>query len=107
MLASNITAQYHKARGTCALAAQTASCDGGVMSINVKFGTITALSGGTAVALAMLAMAGSARADELGDLRANQDLLSQRIDQLAQGQSPGSTGPMFSVNQNPAAGAPS
>src|SRR5262249_28707834 len=76
------------------------------MKTGWKIGTVAAL-GGSTMALAMLAGAGSARADELADLRANQELLSQRIDQLAQGQNPGSTGPLFSVNQNPAAGAPS
>ena len=69
-----------------------------------KIGTIAALGGGT-MALAMLAGAGSARADELTDLRSNQELLSQRVDQLAQGLNPGA-GNQFSVNQNPAIGAP-
>jgi hypothetical protein len=76
-----------------------------MMMTGWKIGTIAAL-GGSTMALAMMAVAGGARADELADLRANQDLLSQRVDQLAQGQSPGSTGPLFSVNPNPAAGSP-
>src|SRR5215469_9494015 len=79
----------------------------GMMMTGWKIGTIATLAGSTAMALAMVAGAGSARADELADLRANQELLSQRIDQLAQGQSIGPTGPIFSVNQNPAAGSPS
>src|SRR5580704_15164528 len=45
-----------------------------------KLGTIAAL-GGIALALAMTA---GARADELSDLRANQELLQQRLDQLSQ-----------------------
>jgi hypothetical protein len=57
------------------------------------------------MALALLTGLGSAHADELGDLRANQQLLSQRVDQLAQGQNPGA-GNQFSVSPNKAAGAP-
>lgn len=61
--------------------------------------------GGSSISLAMLIGAVGGRADELVDLRANQQLLSQRIDQLAHGQNPGS-GNQFSVNQNSAGAAP-
>src|SRR5215475_10052380 len=67
-----------------------------------KIGTIAALGGSTA-ALAMLTGIAGARAD---DLQVNQQLLNTRIDQLAAvGQQPGA-GAVFSVDQNPAAGAP-
>jgi hypothetical protein len=45
--------------------------------------TVAALGGMTA-AIALFSGLSTARADELGDLRANQDLLQRRIDQLAQ-----------------------
>jgi hypothetical protein len=54
----------------------------------------------------MLTGLAGARADELSDLRANQQLLSQRIDQIAAvGLQPGA-GAVFSVDTNPAASAP-
>jgi porin-like protein len=66
---------------------------------------IAALGASTA-ALAMLTGLAGARADELSDLRLNQQLLSQRIDQLAAvGQKTGNW-EMFSVDTNPAASAP-
>jgi porin-like protein len=45
---------------------------------------ITAVSGGVISVVALLAGVPSAKADELADLRANQELLQQRLDQLAQ-----------------------
>ncbi len=45
---------------------------------------ITAVSGGVISVVALLTGAPSAKADELADLRANQELLQQRLDQLAQ-----------------------
>jgi hypothetical protein len=48
-----------------------------------NIGTIAALGGFTAVVALMTAMP-SATADELADLRANQELLQRRVDQLAQ-----------------------
>jgi hypothetical protein len=45
---------------------------------------ITAVSGGVISVVALLAGAPSAKADELADLRANQELLQQRLDQLSQ-----------------------
>ena len=72
------------------------------MSIKRKIGTIAALATSTA-ALAMLTGLTGARADELSDLRANQQLLSQRVDQLA---ALGLAPDVFSVNTNPAASAP-
>ncbi|HEU0218162.1 MAG TPA: DcaP family trimeric outer membrane transporter [Stellaceae bacterium] len=72
------------------------------MSINRKTRTVAALGGGTA-ALAMLTGLAGARAD---DLQLNQQLLNTRVDQLAAvGQQPGA-GAVFSVDPNPAAGAP-
>ena len=47
------------------------------------FGSVAAV-GGLSAAIALLAGQPSARADELSDLRANQELLQSRIDQLAQ-----------------------
>jgi len=74
------------------------------MTIKRKIGTIAALGASTA-ALAMLTGLAGAHADELSDLRANQQLLSQRIDQLAAvGLQPGQ-GAVFSVDTNPAANA--
>jgi len=67
-----------------------------------KIATIAALATSTA-ALAMLTGLTGARADELSDLRANQQLLSQRVDQLA---ALGLAPDVFSVNTNPAASAP-
>ena len=70
-----------------------------------KIATIAALATSTA-ALAMLTGLAGARADELSDMRVNQQLLSQRIDQLAAvGQKTGNW-ELFSVDTNPAASAP-
>ncbi|HTZ34736.1 MAG TPA: DcaP family trimeric outer membrane transporter [Stellaceae bacterium] len=66
-----------------------------------KIGVIAALGSSTA-ALAMLTGLSGARADEL---QVNQQLLDQRIDQLAAGQYAGTSVP-FTVDVNPAAGAP-
>ncbi len=56
---------------------------------------ITAVSGGVISVMALLAGVPSARADELADLRANQELLQQRLDQLSQaGPSTGPSGPI-------------
>src|SRR3984957_1913505 len=75
---------------------------GGAMSTTRKISTIVALSTGTA-ALALLGGMAAARAD---DLQANQQLLNQRIDQLASvGQFTGPSVP-FSIDQNAAAGSP-
>src|SRR5215207_5680542 len=51
-------------------------------------GALTAIGGVTA-AVALLAGTPAANADELGDLRANQELLQRRLDQLAQAPGPG------------------
>src|SRR5579871_3487759 len=58
---------------------------GGVMSTKRNRGRLTAIGGLTAGMAVMTAFA-AAHADELADLRANQQLLQQRIDQLAQAQ---------------------
>ncbi len=50
---------------------------------NRTIATVAALGGLTA-AIALMAGAPSAKADELADLRANQELLQQRLDQLSQ-----------------------
>jgi hypothetical protein len=55
------------------------------MSRKRKRGKLVAIGGLTAVAALLTGFTG-ARADELADLRANQQLLQQRIDQLAQAQ---------------------
>src|SRR5882672_4550331 len=69
-----------------------------------KLGAVAA-TGGITAAIAMLTGLPSARADEVSDLRANQELLQRRIDQLAQSSNIG-TGSYISVNPNPAAGQP-
>ena len=49
--------------------------------------------GGTIAALSLLTGSPTAEADELADLRANQELLQKRIDQLSQAPPPGAPGP--------------
>jgi hypothetical protein len=66
------------------------------MSRKRKRGNLAAIGGLTAVT-ALLTGFTAARADELADLRANQQLLQQRIDQLAQAQAQ-ATGPTPSVS---------
>ena len=56
---------------------------GGVMTTKRSIATVAAL-GGMAAVVALLSGPPAARADELSDLRANQQLLQQRVDQLAQ-----------------------
>ena len=51
-------------------------------------GRLAAIGGLTAT-IALLTGLPAASADELADLRANQELLQRRIDQLAQAQAPG------------------
>ena len=53
------------------------------MNTKRTIATMAALGGFTA-ALALMSGLSGARADELSDLRANQQLLQQRLDQLAQ-----------------------
>ena len=72
------------------------------MIIKRNIGTI-ALLGGSTAALAMLTGLAGARAD---DLKVNQQLLSERLDQLAAvGLQPGA-GAYLGTDQGPAAGAP-
>ncbi len=52
-----------------------------------KFGSLAAI-GGSIAAIVLLAGSSVARADELADLRANQELLQKRIDQLSQAPPP-------------------
>src|SRR5580704_5394786 len=49
--------------------------------------------GGSIAAIALLAGSSAARADELADLRANQELLQKRIDQLSQAPPAGAPAP--------------
>jgi len=58
---------------------------GGAMTRKQNLSRAAAIGGATA-AIALLTGLSGARADELADLRANQQLLQQRIDQLAQAQ---------------------
>jgi hypothetical protein len=60
-----------------------------------NIGTVAAL-GVIALAFAMMTGLAGARADELSDLRANQELLQQRLDQLSQGAAPGAGTPVTS-----------
>jgi len=68
------------------------------MSTKRTFGTLAAIGGATAV-LALLCSVPSARADELSDLRVNNELLQQRLDQLAHAPQ---MGPGQHMNQAPA-----
>src|SRR5215831_21426249 len=70
---------------------------GGAMTKQRNIGRVAAIGGLTA-AIALLTGLPPASADELADLRANQELLQRRIDQLAQlpqqKVAPGVAGPM-------------
>jgi hypothetical protein len=68
-------------------------------------GTLAAI-GGLSATIALLTGLPAASADELADLRANQELLQRRIEQLAQGtkQFPGAAGPSV-LGTQPAPGA--
>jgi hypothetical protein len=75
-----------------------------------NFANLRAMGGLTA-AIALLTSSSAVRADELADLRANQQLLEQRIDQLAQAQAGGpatggvtSTGTSYGTTAVPGAG---
>ncbi len=57
-----------------------------------NIGNVAAIGGATAMVALLTGLSG-ARADELADLRANQQLLQQRIDQLAQAQAQAPGGP--------------
>ena len=65
-------------------------------------GTLAAIGGLTAT-IALLTGLPAAKADELADLRANQELLQRRIDQLAQGIPPSRISP--GIASVPMAGA--
>src|SRR5438132_2872518 len=56
-----------------------------------KFGSVAAI-GGLSAAIALLTGLPAASADELADLKANQELLQKRIDQLSQAPPPGPPG---------------
>src|SRR5947207_13657742 len=58
-------------------------CFGGAINTKRNIGTMMAVGGFTAAVELMTALP-SANADELADLRANQELLQRRVDQLAQ-----------------------
>ncbi len=57
-----------------------------------QFGSVAAI-GGSIAAIVLLAGSSAARADEMADLRANQELLQKRIDQLSQAPPAGAPGP--------------
>src|SRR5947208_9114827 len=57
-----------------------------------NIGSVAAI-GGLGAAIALLTGLPAANADELADLRANQELLQKRIDQLSQSPPPGPSGP--------------
>src|SRR5207302_10143194 len=86
VLGSPPHAQYH--RWNISSFAWVTFVFGGPMTNKRNIGTVAALGGLTA-AVALITALPSARADELGDLRANQELLQRRIDQLAQVPPPG------------------
>src|SRR5947208_4754651 len=66
---------------------------GGVaMTRTVAAGAVAKI-GGSVAAIALLTGLPAARADELADLRANQELLQKRIDQLSQAPPPAAPGP--------------
>ncbi len=70
-----------------------------------NIGSVAAI-GGSIAAIALLAGSSGARADEMADLRANQELLQKRIDQLSQAPPPGAPGPYvpgFGPETRPAA----
>src|SRR5882757_1969029 len=62
--------------------------------------------GGLAATVALLAGLPAATADELADLRANQELLQRRIDQLAQGAVPRGGGVPGAYGTEAVPGAP-
>jgi hypothetical protein len=64
-----------------------AAVTGGVMKNGRNAAIVATIAGALSVPLAI--GWGAARADELSDLRTNQELLQQRLDQLAQAQVPG------------------
>jgi len=71
-------------------------------------GTLAAIGGVTAT-IALLTGLPAANADELADLRANQELLQRRIDQLAQGELPPTKafpGPGSAFGAQPTPGVP-
>ena len=57
-----------------------------------NIGSVAAI-GGLSAAIALLTGLPAVSADELADLRANQELLQKRIDQLSQAPPPGAPGP--------------
>src|ERR1700693_3067458 len=90
-------------RGTRALAVgnpQPLMFLGGAMIRKRNIGTMAALGGVTAIA-ALLTGLPSAKADELSDLRANNELLQQRVEQLAQA---GPGGGISAMGTNPVPG---
>src|SRR6516164_4823474 len=65
---------------------------GGPMIGKRNIGSVAAI-GGLSAAIALLTGLPAVSADELADLRANQELLQKRIDQLSQAPPPGAPGP--------------
>ena len=77
------------------------------MARRLATGAFAAIGGLTA-AVALLTGIHAARADELSDLRASQELLQKRLDQLSQAPPPGAPAPSYVPGfgpQAPGAGA--
>ena len=77
------------------------------MTTKRKFGSAAAI-GGPIAAISLLIGSPVSKADELADLRANQELLQKRIDQLSQAPPPGAPAPSYVPGfgpQAPGAGA--
>ncbi len=68
-------------------------------------GSLAAIGGLTAL-IALQTGLPAAKADEMADLRANQLLLQQRIDQLAQAQAQGTPSPIFAPGTTGSTGGP-
>src|SRR5215831_5489547 len=83
---------YYDARGRSVVGAHNLNLGflGGAMTRKRTIGSMAAAAG-LAVSVAWLTAAPAARADELSDMRADMQLLQQRMDQLAQF-APGTTG---------------
>src|SRR5438132_4129544 len=91
--------------GALHLEGSRVSCEqGGTMTAKRNIGSMVAIGGLTA-AIALLTGLPAASADELADLRANQELLQKRIDQLSQAPppAPGPFVPGFGPETRPAA----
>src|SRR5207253_2343154 len=102
-------APYHTARiisGALRLEGIRGPADRGGTMTGKQNNVSVAAIGGAAAAIALLTGLPAASADELADLKANQELLQKRIDQLSQAPPPGPPGPYvpgFGPEARPAA----